>query len=398
MKIKNKKTKKPSRNRFPNIFWHGAKINIEGFNQLRLINEIKSSGVEIFELDKKSSSKMSIVIRHKEIKKTLAILEKLGYNYTIDRDFSPKTLSKLFMQKLALCVAVVVFISLAIYGYGFVWRLEISGYEKIESAYIRNVLTENGFGVGARRNNLDLLAVRTLINSLDEVLETTVEVRGTTLSVTVIETLDYEPFPIENRTGIFSNFDAEVTRVIANSGTPLVDIGSRVFRGETLIAPHRLDSQGLPVLVPSIGRIYGVATFSNSVRFNLTGQSLEPTGQVVKSTQMSIFGLSFGGRRRLNRTMNWEHIERISTENYTFNNWFIPFRTIQTRSYELAWQEKTETLEEKIQYHIDNHIAENAIFVGNSPFTVNHMLEQTAENEYLIHIFLQAELLIGSSG
>jgi len=380
-------------NRYPNIFWHGSMLYVEGFNQLRLLNELRNAGVKIFQLNRISSSKMTFVVKLKDIKKTIAILEKLSYNYSVVKDISPFNIGKFLLQKLALCLATVLFISLSVYAYGFVWRLEINGYEKLESAYIRNILSENGFRAGTRKSRLDLTTIRAVLNELDDVLESTVEIRGTTLSVNIIETLDYEPFPIENRTGIFSKFDAEVTRIVAHSGTPLVDIGSRVFRGGMLIAPHRIDAQGLPVLVPSIGRVYGVATFSNSVRFRLVDSDWIQTGNVQKRTRISIFGLRVGGRR----AVSFESYDAVTNENYAFNNWFLPLRVAQTRNYETIWQEETFTLEERVQYHIDNHIAINAIFVGDSPYTVTHILEDLGNGEYLIHIFLQAELLIGSS-
>jgi|GEM_PF-789334 len=381
------------KNKTPSLWWMGDTLTIEGFNQTRLLNELRENGVGVYGVVRTNPSNMQISIVKKDLVKAFAILERMCYTYKVVKSSSPKTIGLYLLNKLGLALAVAIFVALGVYAYGFVWRLELSGYEKIEPLLVKRHLAENGFGVGVRKSRFELSEIRALINDLEDVLEATVELRGTTLRVSIIETTDYALPPTPNMNGIFSRFDAEVTRVIAESGTPNVVVGQRVFSGASLIGAYRVSVTEEVIPTPSIGRVYGNVTFTDSSTFSLTENVRQRTGNRDTRTALSVWGLNIGARARHQFALS----EAVTTTTYAFNNFFLPIRMAQTVYYELQDVEITHTLEQRLANFKDESIANRAMLMGSSPYTLTYHIEELGGAVYRVHTFITVELLIGET-
>jgi len=389
-KRENKK-KRAAKKKFPSLFWLGERLEIEGFNQTRLLNEFLEQEIKVLELDKKSASRMTAAVGQKDLQKVFAILDKLGYTYSVVKRVSLKTIGQYLLAKVALAVAVLAAFAAGIYGYGYVWRVEFSGYDRIDPALIERHLAENGFGRGVRKSAHDLDELRLLISSLDQMLEATVEIRGTTLRVDIVETTIYFEPPLPNMNGIFSRFDATVTRIEAESGTPQVDIGARVFKGRELIAAHHIDTQGNLHRTPSRGRVYGRVTFTDSVRFRLTENARVPTGNRATYTRYAIFGMDF--RSPVTEFTDWDS---TAAERYVFENLFIPLRMRQTTFTEMHWVERTFSLDERVEYFNNQARHAHMMHIGSADYELTYVVETISETEFILHTFTAAELLLGA--
>jgi len=385
--------RRQSQKKFPSVNRPGVRVEIEGFNQTRLLNELARNGITLLEIDKISSKKIKLFVSNKDSKKAFAILDNLEYTYRVVKKFSLASVRDFFLRRLALSIGLIVIMVLGVYGYGFIWRVEISGTSTIEPALIERYIAENGFGRLSRKSNFDAFSLQELINSLDSVLESTVEIVGTTLRVDIVECTIYQVAPPVNMVGIFSNFDATVTRIEALSGTPLVDIGTRVFAGKNLIAAHRISSLDEVIPVPANGRVYGMVTFSASTRFNLTENLRLPTGNYKRFTRLSIFGSRFREVKNPFESGADFYVEY----SYPFNNFFIPVRMQQTKVIEMTWQETTHNLDEKIDSINNRVLVDNIPHIGASDYTKSYHLEKINDNEFLLHTFITAELLVGET-
>jgi len=396
---KKNKNQKEVKRKFPSFFWLGERLKIEGFNQTRLLNDFLAAGVKTYELDKNSASVMFAAIANKDLVKAFAILDKLGYTYEVVKRVSPKSVGQFFLSKIALCVAVAVAFVVGAYAYGYVWRVEVTGYERVDPLWVERNIAEAGFGRGVRKSQHDIHQLAAFINSLDNLLEATVEIVGTTLRIDIVENTIYFQNPPGSLNGIFSDFDAIVTRIEATNGTPVVDIGTRVFAGATLIGAHHVDTQGNIHPAVARGRVYGQVTFTDSVRFSTITNVREPTGEVKKANRVSMFGIPFrpvvspfvspsGGG------------DIVTTYSYPFENFFIPLKLQRTVITEMHWVRRELILEDKVLELKQAALLDRLPQIGGAEFSQNYILEEVGLNangdpEFILHSFISAELLIG---
>jgi len=395
-KRKRDKKQKEATKKFPSFFWLGERLKIDGFNQARLLTEFLASGIKVFEVDKKSTSVMEVAIGQKDLSKASSLLEKLGYTFEVIKRVNPKSIGQFFLSKVALCVAVVLAFVAFGYAYGYVWRVEITGYDLVAPEWVERQLIDAGFGVGVRKSRHDLREITAFLNDLGDLLDSTVEIVGTTLRVDIVERTIYLERPSGSVDGIFSNFDATITRIDAISGTPQVDIGSRVFRGANLIAAHHVDTQGN--IHPSVarGQVFGNVTFTDSVRFSTVVSTREPTGEIKKASRVSMFGIPFRAV-----VSPFENADFTTTYYYPFDNFFIPLKLQRTIVTEMAWVQREYILEEKIAELKQTALLDRLPQIGDSELTQTYIVEELGLNsngnpEFILHSFISAELLIGS--
>jgi len=386
----------------------GAAIEISGFNQTRLLNELSRAGVCITGILRESASKMRLNVSKKHLVKTFAILEKLCYTYTVKRLTTLGGFGRYLLRKSALILSALVCTGLLIYVYGFVWRVEVAGCHKTEAAVIERMLTDCGYGFGRQKSRVDPESVRELVNTLDDVLDTTVEISGITIKVTVTETTDFTPKPKSSPDGIFSRFDAQVTRIEANSGTPLVKVGQRVFEGAGLIGAFRPSQkeEGQFVPAPAQGNVYGIVTFSDTADFALHEYTTARSGKTAKYTDVSFFGLQLPSKDK----NKFEKFESVTKSGQAFENFFLPLAFSQTVHYELVDSHTDYDLSERTEFYVNRAIASYAPLIGSAEYTVTTKLfplfSSYGSNDpsgsggteqsglYRLHVFIQAELLL----
>jgi len=378
----------------PTRFRLGISIKITGFNQLKLLAEFAKNHIILRDLTRTTSSKMTLTIHKKDKAKVFAILDKLCYTYEVIKEHSLLSFLKYVREKSALLAAVVLFVTMGFFAYTSIWRLEISGNEKLEVEAIERLLFENGFRTGMRRSSLEKAAIRSLVSSLDEVFDTAVEIRGITLFVTVTESTDHFIPPEGSYAGVFAAFDATITRIVAQSGTPLVERGQRVFQGAALIGAYRLDKEENMVAELAKGEVYGIVTFLQDFNFALSSTEIVRTGNRSTATGLQFFGRET--RKRIRH--NFEKYEAVTVVDYAFPNFFFPMRVSQTRFYELVAEERVYELEERKQYFINQTLADTAYYHGaNEPPQITTLVQEQENGAFRLTVFVQVEMRIGSN-
>ena len=369
------------------------RIRVDGFNQLRLLNALTGDGVEIFDLDKVSPSEMSFCVPKKHSYKTFAILEKLCYNYNVEERTDAKALLSKAVARIGLIVGAVVF-SVALWlGFGLIWRIDIAGNEKIDSLTIERTLKECGVTRGKPRGKIDRDAVRNVVNSIDGVLESSVEISGGTVRVSVVETTDYLPPDEAQFADITSGYDAEVTRVITSAGTAEVKLGSRVFKGETLIGAYVTDAEGNRTRAEAKGSVYGKVAFSKTETFSVKEYVSVRTGKTYKSSRYTLFGLNIKGKEK-------HGFEKFETETETvnaFENFFVPLKLKRTVFYEVEEEERIFDAVERAEYFKSLMLDEMIVKAGGSEIESSYTLTQISDDMYRINVYMEAEMLIGES-
>lgn len=276
-------------------FKSGRQLMIEGYNQNRLLNELVKEGVTVYEAQRVSPRQLRVKITSQSLPKTFAILEKFCYNYTVEKKLGLPAMAAARVTRLGVIAGLIAVIALYALSYGFIWRVKIDGNAKVDTLTITRALNEQGIKTGTSKAAIDCLEVESLLRKLDGIAEASCVKKGTTLHISVMESLDYVPRPSDDNRVILSAYDAEVTRYTVRSGTAAVKVGQRVAKGGVLISGDVLGTEGQVISsVRADGDVYGKVVFSERVAVAKNGLRLKPTGAKKKSTVLRLFGLNIG--------------------------------------------------------------------------------------------------------
>ncbi len=315
-----------------------AAVKIEGFNQNRLLAKFTESGEKAWRIKRESARIMRLKVRLSSLKTLQSLAEKYGFIVTVESRSGAlyRLLSLLPRLGLVLTLAALT----AVYGvlYGFVWRVEISGNDRVDKYVIAEALALSGGKAGARKDAADFRAMESALRKIDGIAEATVYLKGTTLKAEVVESLvfDKPPEPVRE---ITSKYDAEVTRIVVRSGTALVKTGERVFKGEPLISGDVIGSDGNIISSGAAdGEVYGKIVLKESVGISLSQEQMSPTGRKKKCTTLSLFGLTIG---KINH--GFEYADTVSK---TYKLALIPIRVTSVTASETVRQVRELTKEE----------------------------------------------------
>ena len=267
-----------------------SEISVLGLNQVRLINRLTADGVRLYRIEKLTPSELRIKVQRKDLSKVIAILQNLCYTYIVleDADLLDFIRKRFWLPLAAVCLLAVILASNM-----FVWRVEISGASGITRIGIERMVSDAGYSAFSLKPT-ELSALRLSVMSLDNISAATVRMRGNVLSVEVIEST--ETVPLEKGGSVVSVCDGVVTRVVTESGTPLVRRGDVVRRGQTLIGGELTATADDSVIisVPARGSVYGTVTFFYSLILS-DGIEWQKTGNIQKETDLRVFGLEWKG-------------------------------------------------------------------------------------------------------
>lgn len=120
----------------------------------------------------------------------------------------------------------------------FIWRIEVEGYERMSKQQILTACREMGLYPGAWKRAVDTEAVTEgLLQGFSDLSWVSVGIQGTDVTIRVAETIEKaEPIDKETPTDIVAAADGVILQITAQRGTPLVQAGDVVRKGDVLIS------------------------------------------------------------------------------------------------------------------------------------------------------------------
>ncbi len=355
----------------PYAIFKGSQLNKE-----RLFNALTREGVSVYKPSVRGEQ-LYFAVNLKDKSKTFAICDKLCYNVSVYWENGIKRLFEGILYRVGIPAGALLLIAAALMANTFVWKIEISGNEKVDSVVIQRFLEENNIRVGGKKN-FQPQALALMLNGIDGIEDTTVQLVGNTLKISVVESTEFLPPDQELRTSVVSDFDGVVTRIIVNSGTAAVKIGDVVKKGDVLIKGEFINQAGEAVEVAAKGEVYGQATYS--AHKTVSTVSVEKVyGKPKKKTRVGIFGIGIGRLRLPSGCEGATQTKKL---------WLVPLRitTLTYRKVTLVTRER-DIEELKAEFIKETRLRYGVI---NGKEDVN--VRQLSQNTYRINVYVTAEI------
>lgn len=302
---------------------------IRGLNQERVLNEI-SKTAKLRKIDRKTKSETSFwcdygksqQIKSKLQSRNIEILQQKNYGIL------PKLMK--ILTSYGMLSAFLVFIFFSSFQSGLILKYRVYGTSALSEKSVVSFVKQN-FPHKKNRVNLKEIEIA-LFDKFEEISFSSCMLKGQTLVINIKEKL----LPDEVF-GVFlpliAQKNGKITQIDLVSGTPLVKVGDYVRKGDVLVEPYAIDTDGQEKQVRANARIYAdVYNVGMSEHFEKRVETYR-TGKTCERNEISFCGLqvySYGGKNKFKDFETEEHSRFLSKNNV------LPLKVKKTIYFETA--------------------------------------------------------------
>lgn len=347
-----------------------------------VLSALAAAGIRVYDFDGKAGE-TAFKIRKKDLRKAVAILGDLCYNYRIDDRYGIGKLCAFWLARIGLLLGAAASVVCLNLSYGYVWRISISGNDKLTDEAIERALYAAGVCAGRRKSDLRMADVAAALNSLDGVSDAAAEIVGTTLCVYVLESKDF--FVAQKYSSYVSAFDATVTRIVARSGYSKVVRGATVKKGDVLVDGEVYSTTGELLYVAECdAEVYGDVSVTFSAEVSDAAVEYRRTGRSKTCTVFELFGIEIG-------TCKSPYVSYESVAHTARYDTFLPLYVTKTDFFETKPFDTERDIDEAAKEFAAEKIEEMR-FVGD--FRSSYTVKRSVSGLYSVHVFLSGEALI----
>ena len=170
------------------------------------------------------------------LKKIAPALDKLGIIVYINNIYGIKHILNIMSKRPGIIFGALLFAAILWLSTMFVWRVEISGNERLTKEYLRENLLSYGVGEGVKISDIDEREISARMVSLcPEISWAAINIQGTTVTLEVLETEFSENDEKSVPDILVAKKSGLIRQISVYSGKAAVDVGTVVKAGDLLI-------------------------------------------------------------------------------------------------------------------------------------------------------------------
>jgi len=254
-------------------------VCIEGINLEKLLRTAADSGIVIRSLRRKDTRAMQLRVRADQLKQLQSLCEQSGWDCSIVNTGRFIRFLYLLRTRPVLIPSFLLAVLLVMLSSQMILRIEITGAGK-STAQVRRVLADEAVQPGRMKRFVSLDNLRAqLAYRLPDLAYAGAYYAGSTLVIDCRGAVDGEKLALDGSGDIVAAQSGIVSRIWASSGTPLVQPGQAVHKGQVLIAGFERSEKGMQIPVQAQGSVLAKVYVSGEAKVSLHHIRVVETGQ-----------------------------------------------------------------------------------------------------------------------
>ena len=370
-----------------------VRIEVEGYYIERFINICQNKKILIWNLKRQKGVKLFLNIGIKDFKKLKNIARKTNCKIKISKKKGIPFILHRYKKRKIFAIFLII-IAFAIYTSSkYVWNIEVQVEDNLQIEQIEEDLADLGLRKGVRKSKIE---TDKLINELrlkrNDISWIGIDLKGTNVIVKAVKS-DEKPDLLDNSDycNIVASKSGVITKIIAQNGTAVVNVGDEVNEGDILIAGYMEGKYTDKRYVHSLGVVQAKIKYQKSEKFYLNQENLRDTGNEEKKFQIKFNNFQINFYKTLSK---FKIYDTIYTEKNLkiFSNFYLPISIVEITNKEQVKEtqkySKEEVIElgkEKLSKAIEEDIANKENILG---VTVD-----TEEQEDFVEVCVTYEVL-----
>lgn len=363
-------------------------IKVEGYFVEKFINKCVNENIFFWNIkrEKTAIAYMNVGIKDfkklckisKETRCKVKVLEKKGLPFFLNRYRK----RKIFLI-LMLIICFMLFTSSK-----FIWDIKIEGANSISEDEIISMLDKKGLRIGERKNKLN---TQKIINEIrlerEDIAWLGITIQGTNATIKIVEA-DSKPEIIneEDYCNIVATKDAQIIKVSAQNGIPVVKEDDIVTKGDILIAGWIDGKYTGTRYVHAEGEVKAKVWYTEKEQVALNQVIEKDTGVSEKKYKIKINNFTINFFKTLSKFEKYDTIETYN-QIKIFSNFYLPVELIKITNIEKAEDRITYGIEEAKQIGIQKASEKIEKQLHNE-----QEILQKYENAYVNEDFVEAEV------
>jgi len=315
-----------------------SKVRIKGLNQERTISKIAKES-NLYNLNRIEKSISEFEVKNSDLKKVRNQLQSQGFEVEIlsNNGFSP--FLKRFCGNLGVLIAIVLSFVTYILQFGIIWQVKVFGTEVLNNNEITSYISQN---FSKFKGEIDTKQVETsLKENFKRISSVSVSIQGQSMVININESF-YPPEMEGNFSAIYSDVDCKIVDVDLIQGTLAVAKGDIVQKGDILVYPYIIDSQGEKRDVKPDASIKAEVWLIGEIEHSDSYYQTYRTGKVLECNVISLFGLNIYSNTP---KCEFESFECEESQDYLSKNNVLPL-VLHKKIY---FETKTELIEKSFE-------------------------------------------------
>lgn len=363
-------------------------VKIKGLNQERAINNLSKS-VNIYNFKREESNLSEFEVEYKDRKKIEKLVNEEGLEIISISHYGIKDKLKKLARSYGIVLGLVLSIVVYLIQYLFVWKIEVRGsenYREIQTFIEENLSSRLKYQIDTKNLEVEIK------NNFDKVSSISIAIVGQSLIVNINPSL----LPDEMK-GEFDPIVASENGLIKDinliQGTLNCKIGDIVQKGDVLVYPYIIDSQGEKRNVKPKADIFAEVWLNQSYKHYDYLIKKERTGRKVITSQVLLNNLVIYDQKN---EVDFKEYEVEMSYQYLTKNLILPFRIKKEIYYEVEIIEVVEdfnTVKDKI---IEDTRQKALIFLKENEIIINETYTIKEEgNCNIVNYIITVERNIG---
>ena len=316
-----------------------TKLLINGLNQEKILNEL-SKFMPIYNYKRLSFKQSEFEIDSRYLKQARKIIVSYGFVIENIQNYGVIFWIKSLLKRYGVFAGIIVSLLFYIIQYNFVWTVNAVGEDAQQAQQIENYVKKNlksNF-----KGNIDTDSIESeLRNQFDFVSSVSVAIIGQSLVINFNEAV-LPPEMEDEKSPIISQFDGLITEINLIQGTLNCSEGDIVQKGDILVYPYIIDSQGQQMSVEPKAEIYAQVWYRSSIDHYEYRIETKRTGNVIIKNDVYIGGLLLYSD---SSEISYVQYDSETTTRTLSKNLLLPLSLKKTIYYETVTEEIIEDFE-----------------------------------------------------
>lgn len=363
-------------------------IKAEGYFAEKFINICVNENIFFWNIKREKTTIAYMNVGIKDFKKLCRISKKVGCKIKIlEKRGLPFLLNRYKKRKIFFILIIVISLILFISS-RFIWDIKIEGNNKISESEIISLLNDKGLEVGKIKSKIN---TKKIINEIrlerEDIAWVGITLQGTNATIKIVEA-DSKPEIIneEDYCNVVATKDAQIVKISAQNGIPVVKTDEIVTKGDILIAGWMDGKYTGTRYVHAEGEVKAKVWYTEKEKVALNQVVEKDTGTKENKYKIKINNFTINLFKTLSKFKKYDTIE-MCNQIKIFSNFYLPIELIKITNIE--------KVEEKITYGIEEA---KDIGIQKASEKIEKQLQeepevlQKYENTYVNEGFVEAEV------
>lgn len=321
-------------------------IRLEGLNFDRLFKQFDIYSITIHNLNRINYKVYELSLSYNDYNKAKKFNLFSPYIVNIVKSYNVGFWIENFLKNIGLYIGVIVSILLCIIISSYTLKIDIIGANNIPKTEILSSLKEIGVSTNKINKTENNVIEQHLKKSFEDISLVSVIKKGTNLIVNVKEKELVE----QNYSPICAPNNLLIERIDVSQGIQKVKEGDIVKKGDVLVEPSIMSSEGKTVYLKPIAQIVAKSWVVGVVEFDEEEKVYNKTGRKVVNSHYEIMGVKIFSKTT---NVKFENYEKKVYNDYVFKNMFLPVKLNQIIYYETKESVVKKSFEDNKNYLIE---------------------------------------------